>query len=69
MGTVFVLTHIFIFCLLLTGLFYLLRNKGRCAMRFSNYLRNKFLWNFMSVFIMEAYFEIALSSVSVLKRC
>ena len=37
-------------------------------MRIANFLRRYFCWNFVIVFIFESYLEIALCTVSVIKR-
>ena len=68
MGTIFVMTHLFILALLITFLFYYLRNSGRCAFKFYGYMKSKFLWNAVIVFLMEGYIEIGLSCLSVIKR-
>ena len=68
MGTIFVMTHLFILFLLITLLFYFLRNTGRCAFRFFGYMKRKLIWNAVVVFLMEGYIEIGLSSLAVIKR-
>lgn len=68
MGTNFLITHLLVVCLLLTGFFHLIRNKGPRLMRIANFLRRYFCWNFVIVFIFESYLEIALCTVSVIKR-
>lgn len=68
MGTIFVLTHLFVVCYVFVILFYFLRNTCSCAFRFSLWLNRKFLWNLLIIFIMEAYIEIGLLSMAVIKR-
>mmetsp|Transcript_25297 Transcript_25297/g.33846 ORF Transcript_25297/g.33846 Transcript_25297/m.33846 type:complete len:170 (+) Transcript_25297:266-775(+) len=68
MGTIYVLTHVFMVCYVLVILFLILRRTCSCALRFSNYLNRKFLWNLLIIFLMEAYIEIGLLSMAVIKR-
>ena len=39
MGTVFVFTHFFALGLMVTGIFFFLKNKGRCCFKFHNKMR------------------------------
>ena len=68
MGTVFVFAHFIALFYLITAGFYLCRNASKTTHRIYGYLSHKLFWNFLIVFLMESYIEIAISSISVMKR-